>query len=280
METYLWYALWCGIVLCITWEMLAPRRQAGKQTSYRWLNNGLLTLLNIFLGRWFYALLLAGVASLSFDHKIGLVGAWSIGFWGGLLLAFVVFELLDYWLHRAFHASSYLWRFHAVHHSDTDLDFSSAYRHHPFEVLLTIFLHLPIVLVLGLPPAAILVYQLFRNFMAVFSHSNIYLPLSVDRVLRCFVVTPDFHRTHHSSERTYTNSNYSSSVSWPDYIFRTIRLRDFAEQADFELGLEYLRSPEDSRTDRLLLLPFRWPGASINRSVLSPEDTSKITPER
>jgi sterol desaturase/sphingolipid hydroxylase (fatty acid hydroxylase superfamily) len=84
------------------------------------------------------------------------------------------------------------------------------------------------------------------------------LPERLDSVLRKFILTPDFHRLHHSSEARFTDSNYGSMVPWFDYLFGTASNRPYDEQTDMELGLEYLRQPRDSRLDRLVLIPFVW----------------------
>ena len=87
-------------------------------------------------------------------------------------------------------------------------------------------------------------------------HSNTRLPPRVDRYLRWFVVTPDFHRVHHSSDRQFTDSNYSSTVPWFDYLFGSYRSRPAEAQRDMEIGLETFRERRDSRLDQLLLMPL------------------------
>ena len=164
---------------------------------------------------------------------------------------------MSYWIHRAFHRVSWLWPLHAVHHSDTQLDVSSTFRHHPLEPLLTMPLTAPVVLALGVSPEAALAYRLFDVFFQVFSHSNIRIPQAMERYLRLVVLTPDFHRTHHNAEQRYTDSNYGSLVPWFDYLFGTARHQDYNAQETSVIGLEYLRDPADSRLDRLLTMPVR-----------------------
>ena len=120
------------------------------------------------------------------------------------------------------------------------------------------FIGAGLILLLGVPPAAAVSVQLFQLGMTVFTHSNVYLPQWLDRALRPFIVTPDFHRLHHCSEIRHTDSNYGQALPWFDYLFGTASKRPFGEQVDMEIGLEYLREPADSRFDRLLTLPFAW----------------------
>ena len=112
-----------------------------------------------------------------------------------------------------------------------------------------------------------MVFKLCEITMTLFSHSNVHLPQGLDRVLRKVILTPDFHRMHHSSEPRFTDSNYGSMVPWFDYLFGTATNRPFEEQADMELGLEYLRQPRDSRLDRMVLLPFTWRRSASARQV-------------
>ena len=76
-------------------------------------------------------------------------------------------------------------------------------------------------MLLGTQVEAALIYQLLLIAVSFFSHSNIYLPEKLDRVLRKVIITPDFHRNHHCSEQHFTDSNYSSLVPWFDYLFKT-----------------------------------------------------------
>ena len=159
-------------------------------------------------------------------------------------------------MHRAFHKVPALWRIHQVHHADTEVDFSTTYRHHPFEVLIMQAATVPVIVVLAPPVTAVLAQELIRTVINVVAHGNIHVPERVNRVLLWFMVTPDFHRLHHSSDRRFTDSNYGATLPWFDYLFKTASHKPFAEQATMQLGLEYARAPEDSRVDRLLLMPF------------------------
>jgi sterol desaturase/sphingolipid hydroxylase (fatty acid hydroxylase superfamily) len=187
----------------------------------------------------------------------GVLSDYALGFWTNVLLAILVFEFMGYMFHRAMHAFPWLWRIHLVHHNDTELDFSTTYRSHPLDLVILAPLTVPVVLYLGFPAAALVVYQLLRTTITVFAHSNIYIPEPVDRVLRYIIVTPDFHRLHHSSDRRFTDSNYSAAFPIYDYLFGTATDKPFAEHETMEIGLEYFRDPADSRIDRLLLMPFR-----------------------
>ncbi|HBR51814.1 MAG TPA: sterol desaturase, partial [Nitrospira sp.] len=87
-----------------------------------------------------------------------------------------------------------LWRFHMMHHSDLDLDVSSGVRFHPVEIVISTGVKTLSVLVLGVAPLAVVIFEVVLNSTALFNHSNVRMPLALDRVLRWFIVTPDMHR--------------------------------------------------------------------------------------
>ena len=248
--------------LFMAWEAVAPRRGGNEGLAWRWGNNFFLGLLNWYLTAAASTALILWLARWTDVEGIDLLAGVAVPSWADFLLLLGGTQFLSYWLHRAFHQVSWLWPIHAVHHSDTAVDVSTSYRHHPLEPLLTLPISAPVVLLLGPSLEAAAAYRVFAVAATVFSHSNVGLPEPVERVLRRFLLTPDFHRTHHSAEQRYTNSNYGSLVPWFDYLFGTARHRPHAEQATMTLGLEYLREPADSRLDRLLMTPLEVPAAA------------------
>ena len=213
------------------------------------------------------------------EAEIGLLRHSGIGFWPMLLLAIFSFELMSYWFHRALHAFPILWRVHAVHHSDTEVDFTTTYRNHPLELYINAPLTIPVILIMGFPVEVVTAYQLLKTSISVFAHSNVRLPAGLDRALRFVLVTPDFHRLHHCSEKVFTDSNFSAAFPIYDYVFGTAKSRPYDEQETMELGLEYFRDPVDSRLDRLLLMPFVWrsrEGRALQRGQYRPSWASKL----
>lgn len=249
--------------VCLLWEMAWPRRPERSGLAGRWVSNFGLTLIGQGLAHALQTVTLLAAAWVAQSGGTGLLEQTSAGWFAALLVTAFCFELVGYALHVAMHEVPLLWRFHAVHHSDTDLDVFSTYRHHPGEQIFVSLFSVPIVLALAPPASVLLAVQATRMAVNIFSHANIHIPEPIERVLRRFVVTPDFHRLHHASELRFTNSNYGATVPWFDYFFGTASRRSFADQETMELGLEYFREPADSRLDRLLLMPFRsFPAAA------------------
>jgi sterol desaturase/sphingolipid hydroxylase (fatty acid hydroxylase superfamily) len=113
---------------------------------------------------------------------------------------------------------------------------------------------LAVVVVLGPPVLAVLIFEVLLNATAMFNHSNIRLPIPIDKLLRLFVVTPDMHRVHHSIFPQETNTNFGFSLPWWDRLFGTYRAQPAKGHEEMTIGLHQFRAPLS--LPRLLLLPF------------------------
>ena len=256
--TILFVGMVAALFVAVIAEVVLQRRSETETTRLRWLNNISLTLINQASVNVLSLAVTILIAWWGSEAEIGLLRQSGVGFWPMLLLAIFTFELISYWFHRALHAFPILWRLHAVHHSDTEVDFTTTYRNHPLELYINAPLTIPIILMLGFPVAVVTAYQLLKTSINIFAHSNVRLPAGLDRALRFVVITPDFHRLHHCSEKVYTDSNFSAAFPIYDYVFGTAKSRPYDEQETMELGLDYFRDPVDGRLDRLLLMPFVW----------------------
>lgn len=151
------------------------------------------------------------------------------------VIAIVLGDFLVYWFHRACHASDFLWRFHAVHHSSEKLDFVAAHREHPVDGLLTqASQNLPAI-VLGLPLGWLVGVATFRAMWAIFVHSNVRVPLGPLRVL---IGAPELHHWHHARVRK-TAHNFANLAPWLDMLFGTHHLPALDEGDEtYPIGLE------------------------------------------
>jgi len=241
-------------------ELLIPfRTNSGKQTRSRWLNNIFIGGLNMFLVRFLLPMSTVGIAVLANEHKIGLLNNVSFHLAIEFVIVFLIFDLAGYLFHKSFHTYPVLWKFHLVHHSDLAVDITTSVRHHPVEALVLTMLLAMIILLLGAPVICVFLYQVIHFFVSVFSHANIKLPGIIDRILRLIVITPDFHRIHHFSEKRYTNSNYGNVLTWWDYLFSSYQTKAQDRHETMALGLEYYRSDREQIIDRLISQPFRYP---------------------
>ncbi len=142
------------------------------------------------------------------------VAAWPLGlqFFAALLCA----DLFQYAAHRAFHALPWLWRFHAVHHSSTQLDWLAGSRLHLLDVVVTRAFSFAPLFLMGFSEQALLAYLFFVSFHAVFIHANVRFRL---RPLRWLVVTPLFHHWHHGAEPEAVDVNFAVHLPWIDRLF-------------------------------------------------------------
>jgi sterol desaturase/sphingolipid hydroxylase (fatty acid hydroxylase superfamily) len=173
--------------------------------------------------------------------------------WLAGLITFLVLDFYIYWWHRFMHTWGIGWRFHRVHHTELEMNVSSAYRFHLIEVVASNLPKIPLVLLLGIAPKYFLAYDIVFGVIICFHHSNWSLPQPIDKVLSYVTVTPNFHRVHHSQIMAETNSNYGSVFSWWDRLFGSYKHRQHPQ--DINLGLaEY---PKPLNPIELWLLPFR-----------------------
>ena len=115
---------------------------------------------------------------------------------------------------------------------------------------------LVIVFALGTPAIAVLLFEIVLSSSALFNHSNIKLPLKMDKVLRLFIVTPDMHRVHHSIHQHETDSNFGFNIPWWDKLFKTYIAQPKDGHTEMLIGIETFREVEESRIDKLLIQPF------------------------
>ncbi len=171
------------------------------------------------------------------------------------LFVYVFFDIWMYFWHMANHRIGFLWRFHRAHHSDIEMDTTTALRFHPGELILSTFFRVPVIVLLGMSIAQLVFYETLLNLSTLFHHSNLAVPEKWDRVLRTIMVTPNMHRVHHSMERFETDSNFTSLLSFWDRLFRTFRTRK--DTHTITIGLPSFRESKYQRLWGFLITPLR-----------------------
>jgi sterol desaturase/sphingolipid hydroxylase (fatty acid hydroxylase superfamily) len=176
----------------------------------------------------------------------------------GIVAGIVSFLLMDwayYWWHYATHQVPFLWRFHNVHHTDLDLDVTTAARFHFGEILFSIPFRILVVLLFGIPPLVYLIFEIVFESASIFHHSNWKLSLGLERLLNHVIVTPRMHGIHHSIVERETDSNWGTIFCWWDKLHRSLR-RDIP-QAEITIGVAAFRDEEELTVGKLLALPFK-----------------------
>lgn len=226
-----------ALLVLLSWELLAPLRAAGAGRGQRWRTNFGLGLIDIVLVRLVFPAGAVGAALLAAGNGWGLLNVVHIPALTGIVASVLVLDLIVYLQHRMFHAVPFFWRIHRVHHADPSFDVSTALRFHPAESLVSMLLKAGAVLLLGLPAAGVLIFEIVLNAAAMFNHANTSLPGPVERRVRRLLVTPDLHRIHHSTLKDESGSNFGFSLSWWDRLFRTYRPAPLRGQATMAVGL-------------------------------------------
>ena len=202
---------------------------------------------------------------------IGLLRWLGAPGWLAVPASVALLDLAIYLQHRVFHAVPWLWRLHRVHHADLELDATTGLRFHPIEILLSMAIKIGVVVALGAPALAVLIFEVLLNAGSLFSHANIALPRRLEGWLRALIVTPEMHRVHHSVVRAETDSNFGFCLSWWDRLLGTYRAAPAAGLDGMTVGIGAFRDPAELRLDRLLTQPFRDddapPGVSPHRPV-------------
>ena len=239
------------------WELIAPRRQLIIPKLLRWGNNLALVVLNTLILRLLFPAAAVGMATFANQQGWGLFNYYETPLLIAAILSVVIMDAIIYLQHVMVHAVPALWRLHRVHHADPDFDVTTGSRFHPLEIILSMLIKFAVIVVLGPPVVAVIVFEILLNATAMFNHSNVRLNLTLDKYLRLFVVTPDMHRVHHSVEADETNSNFGFNLPWWDRLFGTYRAQPRAGHEKMAIGIHQYNRPEQvSWLHKMLLLPF------------------------
>ena len=188
------------------------------------------------------------------ERGFGLVPMLPMPPFAHWIATFLLLDLAFYYWHRANHAWPLLWRFHNAHHVDPDLDVSTSFRFHFVEIAFSAGFRVVQIASIGGPVWAFAAYELAFQVNTLFQHSNVRLPIGVERWLSLVIVTPRMHGIHHSQMRAETDSNWSSVLSCWDRLHGTLRLN--VPQVDIEIGVPGYAQPDDNRAARVLAMPF------------------------
>lgn len=243
--------------LMVVWEILATRRHQIIKRRQRWPANLAIVVLGTLAVRLLFPLAAVGASSYASEQGWGLLNLVSMPSWMTVVLAIIALDLVIYFQHRIFHAVPWFWRLHRMHHADLEFDVTTGLRFHPLEIVLSMAIKMAVVVIIGAPVLAVVVFEVLLNATSLFNHGNIRLPQKIDRFLRLILVTPDMHRVHHSAIQRETDSNFGFSVPWWDRFFGTYRAQPEKGHLGMTIGIEDFRTQHDLRLDQMLIQPFR-----------------------
>lgn len=238
------------------WEVAAPRRALTVSKAVRWANNLGLVFFNSFILRLIFPAAAVGMAAFASEQGWGIFNYYDVSPVTAVVASVVAMDFVIYLQHIMVHAVPVLWRLHRVHHADLDFDVTTGARFHPIEIFLSMLIKFATIAVLGPPVVAVVIFEVVLNATAMFNHSNVRLPLGLDRILRQVVVTPDMHRVHHSVEDDEANSNFGFNLPWWDRLLGTYRGQPEDGHEAMTIGLDQFRDWRRQNLGWLLALPF------------------------
>ena len=240
------------LFICERW---VPLRQPRQGLAERLLVN--LSISALAIGTAAALVEPAGATALQYasNRGFGLLSWFEFPAAVRFTIGFLLLDLTFYYWHLANHKIRFLWRFHNVHHIDRDLDVSTAFRFHFGEVAMSAGFRVAQILMLGVSPVDFAIYELVFQANTLFHHSNVRLPVTVERWLNLILVTPRLHGIHHSEIRRENNSNFSVVFPWWDRLHRTLRLN--VPQSQIVIGIPGYAEVTDSKLGEALLIPFK-----------------------
>lgn len=243
--------------VCIVLFVAESRRRLRKRTQPRWkrvVTNSVVAIPAFFLLRFLLLPIMIKVAMKNRQIKAGLNYQYTTHPVVKGCVAFLLLDYTNYLWHVLMHKLPLLWRFHVVHHSDLDLDITTAFRFHFGELIGSVLYRGAAVFAIGASPLTVILYEGIFEGATQFHHSNWRLPFATEKALSKIFVTPRMHGIHHSTIREETDSNYSVIFSVWDRLHRTLRLN--VPQDLTVTGVPTYSNPEELTIGNLWKLPF------------------------
>jgi sterol desaturase/sphingolipid hydroxylase (fatty acid hydroxylase superfamily) len=236
-------------------ELVRPLRTRSGATSRRWVGN--LSLCILSNGILVLPILTAFAAAfVARSEQKSVLDIFGLPSTMRLVVAVIGLDALAYAQHRLLHRFDLLWRFHAVHHSDPEVDVTTTFRHHPVEAIFNGALVGGVVLLIGFSPAEIAAYTWVSFVVELVAHANLALPSWFGAILGRLIVTPEFHHLHHSRVQAEANANFGQAFAIWDTLFGTARARSPEDPRRLEFGLDEFRSQKFHLPHYLLTQPL------------------------
>ncbi|CAN5529754.1 sterol desaturase family protein [soil metagenome] len=244
-------------VVFIALFIAESRRQLRKRKTsrvQRMVTNTMVAVPSFSLLRFVFLPAMVKIALKNRQWKSGVNYLYDAPSFLKTMVAFLIMDYTNYLWHVLNHKSTFLWKFHLVHHTDPDLDLSTATRFHFGELIGSVFFRGLFVLLSGATAMQVLLYEIIFEGATQFHHTNWKLPYQLEKNLNKIIVTPRMHGIHHSVIRDETDSNYSVIFSIWDRLHNTAKLN--IAQSDVVTGVPGYENPEELTAAYLLKLPF------------------------
>jgi len=234
-----YWTLFVGTFLIVAvWESFHPRRELNGPAERRWGRHALLLAIAAAVQSMVFRVTPVVVAAGAAGSRYGFLNKPWLPFLVRCAIAVLLLDLIEYFVHRAFHSVYFLWRIHEVHHSDPDYDVSTAVRFHPLEVVTARGTRLAAVALLAPPAGAVAVSELLTVVLNLFAHANATLPRAAEKLVRSVFVSPDLHRIHHSEDIAEQQKNFGQTFSCWDRLFGTYLATPAAGEQGMVTGIK------------------------------------------
>ncbi|MBA3284659.1 MAG: sterol desaturase family protein [Nitrosopumilus sp.] len=237
--------------------LLESKFQLRKRVQSRWKRifiNFVISIPAFALLRIIFIPIMVWLAVQNQSWQVGLNYLFDAPEAAKAIISFLLLDYSNYIWHILLHKLPVLWRFHLVHHTDLDLDITTAFRFHFGEMIASLFFRGAAVLLIGVSPVMVLIYEIAFEAATQFHHSNTKLPFNLEKFLNFLIVTPRMHCIHHSMIKKETDSNYSVIFSFWDRIHKTVRLN--IHQNEIVTGVPAYADERELTIGNLLKLPF------------------------
>ncbi len=248
------YLYWGGLFFYLLLELRFSHRPDTVSKFRRWLTNLPLSIVNGTIYHLIYAATLTSLMLSTAEQRSGLLNTLPLPFWLRTTLGIVILDLVIYIWHLLNHEVPLFWRFHRVHHSDMNMDASTASRFHLGELLLSGLLRLATVYTFGISLFAYILFEILVNLSIQFHHSSIKINPAFEQFWISLFVPPSMHRIHHSVKIRERDSNYGVLFSLWDRMLGT--LTQGIDQKKITIGIGSHRQFEKLGFWDLWLMPF------------------------
>lgn len=248
---------WGGLLFFLFFELLRPYRESTVSKVKRWVNNIALTVFNAVILQLVFAGAVLSAATYVTTRGLGVLNMVSMPSWARILATVAFMDFMLYIWHLLNHEVPFLWRFHRVHHSDLNMDVSTATRFHIGELAMSAVIKVSLVFFIGASPAGVAIFEGVLVLCAQFHHSSLAVPGWFEKAFWIFFVPPSMHRIHHSVVIKERDTNYGTIFSIWDRWMGTL-LRD-VDQNRIRIGVGAYRKPEALNFRNLLVMPITRP---------------------
>lgn len=246
-----------GIFFFLALELVAPYRQSSVSKIKRWITNIALTILNSAILQLVFAGAVATTAVYVTIHQLGVLNLVPLPLWFRLLVTVAFMDFILYIWHLLNHEVPLLWRFHRVHHSDLNMDVSTATRFHIGELTISAIIKITLVFLLGASLVGVVAFETLLVLLAQFHHSSLKVPKWFEKSFWVLFVPPSMHRIHHSVIIKERNTNYGTIFSIWDRLLGTLLTN--VDQRRIRIGIGAYQKPDKLNLGHLLAMPFTRP---------------------